>query len=134
MFVLMGLSAVIPVIHGLHRYGYEQLERKIGLSWLVGQGAMYVLGAGIYAVSRFPTCGSSSCTDEKYGQARVPERWAPGKFDIWGSSHQIFHVLVVCAAAAHLVGLLKAFDHEHNLRNESRPALNMLSTSKWLPL
>jgi adiponectin receptor len=56
MFVLMGLSAVFPVIHGLHRYGYEQLELKIGLSWLVGQGVMYVLGAGIYAVSTIAEC------------------------------------------------------------------------------
>ncbi|EED11745.1 adiponectin receptor, putative [Talaromyces stipitatus ATCC 10500] len=25
---------------------------------------------------------------------RIPERLAPGKFDIWGSSHQIFHVAI----------------------------------------
>jgi adiponectin receptor len=40
----------------------------------------------------------------------------PGTFDIWGSSHQIFHILVVLAAAAHLVGLMKAFDFEHSYR------------------
>ncbi|CZT15802.1 related to membrane proteins, contain hemolysin III domain [Ramularia collo-cygni] len=97
MFVLMGLSAVVPVIHGLQMYGYEQLERQMGLSWLVGQGVMYITGAAIYA-------------------ARVPERWSPGKFDIWGSSHQIFHVLVVLAASAHFVGLIKAFDYQHNAR------------------
>lgn len=49
-------------------------------------------------------------------QARVPEKLKPGAFDIWGNSHQIFHVLVVLAAAAHLVGLLKAFDYEHSHR------------------
>jgi hypothetical protein len=49
-------------------------------------------------------------------QARIPERLAPGSFDIWGSSHQIFHVLVVMAAGAHLVGLLKAFDYAHSSR------------------
>lgn len=46
----------------------------------------------------------------------MPERWRPGHFDIWGSSHQIFHVLVLLAAALHLVGLLKAFDYEHRYR------------------
>lgn len=46
----------------------------------------------------------------------MPERFWPGAFDIWGSSHQIFHVLVLMAAAAHLVGLLKAFDYEHSYR------------------
>lgn len=47
---------------------------------------------------------------------RVPEKYSPGNFDIWGSSHQIFHVLVLMAAATHFVGLLKAFDYEHSLR------------------
>ena len=51
MFVAMGLSAVIPVIHGLQLYGAEQMEKQIGLSWLVSQGVLYVLGAAIYAVS-----------------------------------------------------------------------------------
>ncbi|WPG99297.1 HlyIII-domain-containing protein [Acrodontium crateriforme] len=97
MFVAMGLSAVVPVFHGVQLYGVDQLERQIGLSWLVSQGVLYVAGAAIYA-------------------ARVPERWQPGRFDIWGSSHQIFHVLVVLAAATHLVGLIKAFDYEHTSR------------------
>jgi adiponectin receptor len=53
MFVLMGLSAVVPVVHGLQMFGYEQLERQMGLSWLVGQGVLYIAGAAIYAVG-FP--------------------------------------------------------------------------------
>lgn len=97
MFVAMGLSAIVPVLHGLELFGYEYMQRAIGLNWLVTQGALYILGAGIYA-------------------ARVPERWAPGRFDIIGSSHQIFHVLVLLAAAAHLKGLLVAFDHVHGSR------------------
>jgi predicted membrane channel-forming protein YqfA (hemolysin III family) len=50
MFVAMGLSAVFPVIHGVEMYGLEVLEKKIGLSWLVGQGLLYIVGAGLYAV------------------------------------------------------------------------------------
>ncbi|KAI9883783.1 MAG: galactokinase [Watsoniomyces obsoletus] len=94
MFVAMGLSAVFPVFHGWRLYGLGPMRHQIGLDWLVLQGALYILGAGIYA-------------------ARVPERLYPGRFDIWGSSHQIFHMLVLAAAAAHLVGLLKAFDSYH---------------------
>lgn len=97
MFVAMGLSAIVPVLHGLEIYGYEYMRRAIGLNWLVTQGALYILGAGLYA-------------------ARIPERWAPGRFDIVGSSHQIFHVLVLLAAGAHLKGLLVAFDHVHGSR------------------
>ena len=92
MFVAMGLSAVFPIIHGLRIYGYEGMEGRIGLKWLVGQGVTYVAGASIYA-------------------ARIPERWAPGRFDIVGASHQIFHVFVLVAACLHLVGLLEAAEH-----------------------
>ncbi|KXT05511.1 hypothetical protein AC578_3692 [Pseudocercospora eumusae] len=100
MFVMMGLSAVVPVLHGSSMHGWAEVERRISLSWLIAQGLLYILGAMIYA-------------------ARVPERWKPGAFDILGSSHQIFHILVVAAAAVHLEGLLKAFDYEHGVRTES---------------
>ncbi|KAL9596140.1 MAG: hypothetical protein Q9219_006001 [cf. Caloplaca sp. 3 TL-2023] len=53
MFVAMGLSAVLPVLHGLKLYGLQQMNDRIGLFWLVLQGVLYILGAGIYAV-RFP--------------------------------------------------------------------------------
>ena len=52
MFVAMGLSAVFPVLHGLKLYGFHSMNEMIGLSWLVLQGALYVIGAGLYAVSR----------------------------------------------------------------------------------
>lgn len=52
------------------------------------EGLLYIAGAGIYA-------------------ARVPERFAPGRFDLLGASHQVFHCLVVAAAGSHLVGLVK---------------------------
>ncbi|RAO64775.1 uncharacterized protein BHQ10_000787 [Talaromyces amestolkiae] len=95
MFVSMGLSAIFPVIHGLWLYGPEQMTDQIGLYWLLLQGFLYIVGATIYA-------------------ARVPERLRPGRFNIFGSSHQIFHVLVVCAAVSHLTGLLRAFDYRHS--------------------
>lgn len=94
MFVSMGLSAVFPVLHGLSAFGLKQLQKQLGLNWLLLQGFLYILGASIYAI-------------------RAPERWYPGRFDIVGSSHQIFHVLVVLAAMAHLNGLFKAYDYRH---------------------
>lgn len=97
MFVLMGLSGVIPVLHGLRLYGLEQMQKTVSLNWVILQGALYIFGAVLYA-------------------SRFPERARPGKFDIWGSSHQLFHILVVMAATAHLVGLVKAFDYEHSQR------------------
>lgn len=96
MFVALGLSAVIPVLHGIYLYGTGQMQNQIGLSWVVLQGALYITGAGIYA-------------------ARVPERWHAGRYDVLGSSHQIFHLFVVAAATSHLFGLLKAFDYRHTI-------------------
>lgn len=37
--------------------------------------------------------------------ARIPERFLPGKCDIWFQSHQIFHVLVIAAAFVHYQGI-----------------------------
>lgn len=47
----MGLSAVVPVLHGLKLYGLQEMNDRISLVWLVTQGFLYVLGAGLYAVS-----------------------------------------------------------------------------------
>lgn len=93
MFVAMGMSAVIPVIHGLRIYGLDGMEERIGLRWLAAQGLTYVAGATLYAL-------------------RIPEKWYPGKFDILGASHQIFHIFVLIAAGLHLIGLLKAAEHK----------------------
>src|SRR5687767_14932235 len=80
MFVALGGSSVIPVFHGIFLYSYAALDERMGLSWIILEGVLYVTGAGIYA-------------------ARFPERSWPGRFDIWGSSHQVFHCFVVAAAA-----------------------------------
>lgn len=56
-----------------------------------------------------------------FPQARIPERLSPGKYDVLGSSHQIFHFLVVAAALSHLTGLLKAFDYRHGLSKQTCP-------------
>ena len=92
MFIAMGLSAIIPVLHGLRIYGINGMEDRIGLWWLIAQGVTYVVGATIYAM-------------------RIPEKWYPGTFDLFGASHQIFHIFVLIAAGLHLVGLLRAAEH-----------------------
>lgn len=51
MFVGLGLFAVVPVLHGLNMHGLDDMQGRIGLSWLVLQGFLYILGAGLYAVS-----------------------------------------------------------------------------------
>lgn len=95
MFVGLGVSGVVPVCHGLSIYGYQSLNERMGLGWILLEGALYIFGAFLYAV-------------------RWPERTSPGTFDIWGHSHQLFHILILLAAASHLKGIAKAFDYHHN--------------------
>ncbi|KAJ4300555.1 hypothetical protein N0V88_003233 [Collariella sp. IMI 366227] len=96
MFVGLGLSGVVPILHALTFSTYRELDERMGLSWVILQGGLYIFGAFLYAV-------------------RFPERKYPGTFDIWGSSHQIFHVFVLLAAGAHLIGMAKAFDFHHSV-------------------
>ncbi|KAH7248270.1 mPR-like GPCR protein [Fusarium solani] len=96
MFIGLGLSGFIPVIHGITIYGYKGLENRMSVTRIIIHGAMYIFGAALYA-------------------ARWPERSFPGAFDIWGSSHQIFHMFVLLAAATHFYGMAKAFDYHHTV-------------------
>ncbi|PNP49910.1 hypothetical protein THARTR1_09440 [Trichoderma harzianum] len=100
MFTSLGLSGFIPVIHGVIIYGYKGFEDRISVTWIIVHGAMYIFGAALYV-------------------ARWPERSFPGAFDIWGSSHQIFHMFVLLAAATHFYGMVKAFDYHHTILGSS---------------
>lgn len=93
-------------------FTYAELNERMGLNWVILQGGLYILGAFLYAV-RLLLFRHSGYSPTNTHQARWPERRWPGAFDIWGSSHQIFHVFVVLAAASHLYGMIKAFDFHH---------------------
>jgi hypothetical protein len=51
MFVGLGVSGVGPILHGISLYGYRHMDERMGLSWVVLQGALYIFGAFLYAVS-----------------------------------------------------------------------------------
>jgi adiponectin receptor len=57
--------------------------------WMRG-GFMYLAGAIIYAT-------------------KFPERYFPKTFDIYGASHQIFHMLVLFAAQTHFKASMQMF-------------------------
>lgn len=100
VFLVLGLSAVIPVAHVVQLYGYRTITETMGLRFLILSGALYVVGAGLYA-------------------ARIPERFAPGRFDMLGASHQIFHVLILAAAAAHYISIRRAYAFWHTVESLS---------------
>lgn len=91
MYCLLGISAFIPVVHGLVSNGWETMNQQTSLIHFLGLGLLNFTGAVIYA-------------------ARIPERWFPRVFDIYGSSHQIMHVLVICGALSYMTGLIKALE------------------------
>ncbi|KAJ7664298.1 hemolysin-III related-domain-containing protein [Mycena rosella] len=95
VFVGLGLSAVGPVVHCLLIEGYHKVFSDLGFGWIVMSGAFYIFGALLYA-------------------NRIPERFAPGKFDYFFASHQIFHCCVVAAAGAHYAGVLTALKYSYS--------------------
>ena len=77
-FILLGLSAGLPFIFVEINKRYNErfyLPSENGMPWLTG-GFVYIGGALIYGF-------------------RLPERFFPFKFDLIGSSHQIFHMAVL---------------------------------------
>ncbi|BGP36720.1 hypothetical protein JCM10450v2_000611 [Rhodotorula kratochvilovae] len=103
IFIAMGLSAVFPVGHAVVRYGLEGASTAISLFWLALGGALYIVGALLYA-------------------ERFPERLSPGSFDFLLSSHQIFHILILCAAWAHWTAITEGFRFWHGEMGGTCPA------------
>ncbi len=68
------------------QFGFKQAMSEASLHYTLIMAALYLTGALLYAT-------------------RIPERFLPGKCDIWFQSHQIFHLLVVAAAFVHYHGI-----------------------------
>ncbi|XP_072973896.1 heptahelical transmembrane protein 4-like [Typha angustifolia] len=87
LFFCMGVSGLVPVMHKLVSFNHRpEVIMSTGYEFLMG--TFYGLGVVVYA-------------------ARIPERWVPGRFDVVGHSHQLFHLLVIAGAYTHyLAGLV----------------------------
>ncbi|PTB34927.1 hypothetical protein M441DRAFT_154558 [Trichoderma asperellum CBS 433.97] len=94
VFIGTGLSGFAPLIHGIKMFGWLQMVKQSGLLYYLLEGGFLLLGALFY-ITKFP------------------ESRFPGKFDIYGSSHQIFHILVVFATVVQLIGILEAFNYNY---------------------
>ena len=81
LFIALALSGVVALLHAMVAHDYSP-ETTALLKGVLQMGAMYLLGVGVYAT-------------------RVPESLAPRRFDIIGSSHQLWHACVVAAAYTH---------------------------------
>ncbi|OXB53136.1 hypothetical protein ASZ78_007225, partial [Callipepla squamata] len=86
VFLGLGLSGVIPTLHFVISEGLLKAATMGQIGWLALMACLYITGAALYA-------------------ARIPERFFPGKCDIWFHSHQLFHVFVVAGAFVHFHGV-----------------------------
>ncbi|KAG0303698.1 hypothetical protein BGZ98_006395 [Dissophora globulifera] len=109
MFLAMGLSAVFPVIHGIILYGLDLAHRAISLNYMVVMGSSYVFGALLYG-------------------SRTPERLFPGKFDHFGTSHQIFHICVLIGVLSHFLGVTKAMAFWHDTNHSCAIPMDQMRT------
>ena len=83
LFSSLGGLGSFPILHQTWFVWARKPTPIAVMLWLeLLMGACYLSGAVIYARA-------------------VPEKWKPGKFDLWFSSHNIFHVLVVMGAVVH---------------------------------
>lgn len=88
-FAIFGLSGIFPMLHWITLHYDEfwaSLDLKTACISLIAMGVLYIVGASLYA-------------------CRIPERFFPGKCDLFLHSHQIFHVLVTSAALVHYYGI-----------------------------
>ena len=83
LFSCLGGLGSFPILHQTWFVWAEKPTPIAVMLWLeLLMGVCYLSGAIIYARA-------------------VPEKWKPGRFDLWFSSHNIFHVLVVMGAVVH---------------------------------
>ncbi|KAE9979365.1 hypothetical protein BLS_009897 [Venturia inaequalis] len=89
LYSLFGLSTFMSAAHGVLINGWEKQNRMMGIDWFMGLAALNLVSMIIYAL-------------------RIPERWIPLRFDVWGASHQAMHVMVIGGAMSHSKGLLRS--------------------------
>ena len=64
VFITFGMSGIAPATHYGIVNGWEKSIEEAALGWLILMGVLYITGALLYAM-------------------RIPERFFPGKVDIW---------------------------------------------------
>ncbi|KAM0742910.1 hypothetical protein ACQRIT_003087 [Beauveria bassiana] len=49
-YVLLGMSALVPLLHGSHLYGLEYMTQYSGMSWYLLELVVYGTGTALYAI------------------------------------------------------------------------------------
>ncbi|CAG8019540.1 unnamed protein product, partial [Penicillium nalgiovense] len=92
VFSLLAISAMLPIFQSVIELGWTRASNEIGTGWYLAEALSLLTGVSVFV-------------------CRFPERLSPGTFDIWGHSHQLWHVFAVLGSAFHVVALLAAYDY-----------------------
>jgi len=106
IFITFGLSGIAPATHYAIQNGWEKSINEAALGWLVFMGFLYIAGAMLYAF-------------------RIPERFFPGKVDIWFHSHQLFHCFVIAGAFVHYHGISNMALHRLKIGECPKPPVDL---------
>ena len=106
LFVAFGVYGVIPSVHVALREGFAKQHMVQAATGVLIMAGLYLMGALLYV-------------------CRCPERFFPGRFNTWASSHQLFHICVVCAALVHYDTLLNMIKYRMSIDS---CALELIST------
>jgi len=133
MFAGLGLWGIVPAVHGYVLYHGIAIVKK-AVAWDALMGVVYLVrscqpwheltrvmhsslptryadsvtpgSAVLHANYSMLICFALRQVGAGLYASRVPERWAPGKFDLLWNSHNLFHLAVVTAALIHYKSVL----------------------------
>ncbi|CAH0519887.1 unnamed protein product [Peronospora belbahrii] len=100
IFLSLGFFGFVPVTHLVGHFGFFDPHVTVMIGPLLLMGLLYTSGAIIYAT-------------------KFPERFYPGRFDLWFSSHQLWHICVVAAALVHFANALQQYEWRWNTQCET---------------
>jgi adiponectin receptor len=92
VFSVLVISGMLPIFHRIGSLGWKEACLQIGAQWFLAEALCLVLGVCIFV-------------------GRLPERLSPGSFDIWGHSHQLFHICAFAGTACHLMSLITGYSY-----------------------
>ncbi|TGO64148.1 hypothetical protein BELL_1051g00020 [Botrytis elliptica] len=102
VFSAMASSAFYPIIIKISQVGWTQANSEYGASLYGFAIIIYLCSVTIYAL-------------------RVTEGWKPGYFDIWGHSHQLFHVGITIGLTVHFLAFFRAVDQFYIVKHGQCP-------------
>lgn len=97
-YMASGFQGFFPIIHVWLKYGINSENFLYITPNLIKMGLWYIFGAILYAF-------------------KIPERFNPGKYDYYGSSHQIFHTCVVIAVMVHYQNCYRLYNWLSNIES-----------------